>query len=148
MHIKQFNEIMKIKRILHNIYSKCTKKKMVYGPLSRIWNWLLTCFCSVSSTCCQTDVTNQAQAGLMMFSTYTDGATFSFRNVEVLAVQLGTFGFGTERYSASTLTQPAQVHTIHLALRKLLPVMNTPGRNYRTERKTQVCLGCLDTCII
>lgn len=27
---------MKIKRILHNIYSKCTKKKMVYGPLTNL----------------------------------------------------------------------------------------------------------------
>lgn len=66
----------------------------------------------------------------MMFITYADGTAFSFRNIEVVAVQLGTLHFRAERNSTSTLAQPARVHTVHLALHKLLPVMNAPGRNY------------------
>lgn len=62
----------------------------------------------------------------LMF-TYADRATLAVRNVEVFTVQLSTFCLGAEGDSSSALAQPAGVHSVHLSLRKLLPIVDTLG---------------------
>lgn len=48
--------------------------------------------------------------------TYADRATLSFRNVEVVTVQLSALRLGAEGDPTSALTQPARVHAVHLSL--------------------------------
>lgn len=61
---------------------------------------------------------------------YAYRAAFSLWDVEVLTVQFRTFRFGAEGYPSSTLAEPARVHTVHLPLGKLLPVVDTLGGNF------------------
>lgn len=66
--------------------------------------------------------------------TYADRATLALRNVEVFTVQLSTLCLGAEGDSTSALTQPAWVHSVHLSLGKLLPIMDTLRRDYGEEQ--------------
>lgn len=61
--------------------------------------------------------------------TYADRAALALGNVEVFTVQLSALGLGAEGDSSPALTQPAGVHAVHLSLRKLLPIVDTLGRD-------------------
>lgn len=71
--------------------------------------------------------------------TYAYRAAFSLWDVEVLTVQFRTFRFGAEGYPSSTLAEPARVHTVHLPLGKLLPVVDTLGGNWESGRGNRRC---------
>lgn len=59
--------------------------------------------------------------------TYADRAALALRNVEVFTVQLCTLCLGAEGDSSPALTQPAGVHTVHLSLGELLPIVDALG---------------------
>lgn len=61
--------------------------------------------------------------------TYADRATLALRNIEVFTVQLSALRLGAEGDSSAALTKPAGVHAVHLALGKLLPIVDTFGRD-------------------
>lgn len=67
--------------------------------------------------------------------TYADGTTLALRNVKVFTVQLSALCLGAEGDPTPALTQPAGVHAVHLALGKLLPIVDTLGRDYGGETR-------------
>lgn len=70
--------------------------------------------------------------------TYADGATLALRNVKVFTVQLGALCLGAEGDPTPALAQPAGVHAVHLTLWKLLPIVDTLGRNYGGETRERM----------